>query len=742
MNGDIVAVQLLPFERIVPVMPPVECAQFFSPNKNPQFQQSKTATDQDPDRSEILEDAPPSAENQVLSNNEKQFFGRVVSIVRKIHPRVCAGALKKAPNNLGFDQAFLLSPVDHRIPRLIISGDDVPKAVRQTSNQYNDMIFIAEIVDWPDVRFARGRLKRELGKAGDLSTESDAILWSIGVDPAKITDFGEEAMRCLPPANWQIPDQEIEYRLDLRNTCVFTCDPATARDLDDAISCDLLPCGVYEVGVHIADVAFFVSEGSALDAVAKQRATSIYLCERMVPMLPERLSADLCSLNPGVDRLCFSVVWHFDAAGNILSEWMGRSVIKSCAKLNYEMAQELVDGKEIQELPEIFGNFTISQIVERLKFLANITETLKQKRIAQGAVSLHQIKLRFSLDDETKEPLGFATYLRKGSHSLIEELMLLANMAVAKKLHGRFPDLAVLRRHPAPQKTAAERLIEKMKKLGINIDMSTSGTLCASLRQLEGPARELAMNSVIRINQLALYFRADSSKNSEGDFLRHYALACDFYSHFTSPIRRYADVLVHRQLAYACYGVGSPGQPGDIDTQLRICNERKKLARTAGDESQRLYYAGLLRHCGAMYEKAIVVGVLDRAFDVLIISTGMIARVYVDMMAQCFASAMHVSEESNPKAKLSNEFLLHKKQEDNLCFKLFAPKNIAEAYESTRRSDELQTRYSCILEKTPKGIVVGVSVKPLTVVNVVIRHAPVRNDPLRWEVLLDPSYLV
>lgn len=501
-------------------------------------------------------------------NKDQQRSAKVVYISEKKHSRAATGFLKLLANknNNLFQKYALFSPVDHRVPRIYVPLKDCPHDFVTRSKDYENTLFICRIVDWKeDCNFALGQLAKSLGQAGEIEPETEGILTEYGVD---FSDFPSEVLECLPRnLPWTIPQEEFNKRRDLRKDCVFTIDPATARDLDDALSCRPLPDGSFEVGVHIADVSYFVPEGSELDQMAAERATSVYLVQKVIPMLPRLLCEELCSLNPMSDKLTFSVIWTLNAQGKILSEWFGRTVIRSCAKLSYTHAQSMIESPcqtlPEDQLPPISPEHSIQEIHQAILQLHAIAKELRAQRFVDGALRLDQVKLAFTLDHETGLPQGCHIYEYRDSNKLVEEFMLLANMAVAHRIHRAFPERALLRRHPPPQTKMLSDLAEFCGQMGLPVDFSSAGALNKSLTEMFGDdkysmaRKEVLTTMCSRPMQMALYFCSGSLRD-QAQF-RHYALNVPLYTHFTSPIRRFPDVLVHRLLAAAlgkgqCWG--------------------------------------------------------------------------------------------------------------------------------------------------------------------------------------------
>ncbi|PRD31982.1 UNVERIFIED_CONTAM: rnr [Trichonephila clavipes] len=333
-----------------------------------------------------------------------------------------------------------------------------------------------------------------------------------------------------------ISQEEISKRQDFRNTTTFTIDPADAKDFDDAISFKKLENGNYEVGVHIADVSHYVIPDSQLDKEAFERGTSVYLVDRVIPMLPERLSNNLCSLRPNEDKLCFSAVFELDERANVLDQWFGRTVIHSDRRFSYEEAQEIIEGKEDE----------LSEPILKLNELAYI---LRERKFKSGAISFETEEVKFLLDDNGK-PLGVYTKVRKDAHKLIEDFMLLANRKVAeyigKQGKGKSKLTFVYRFHDVPNTETLTSFSQFASRFGHRLsfksDKETAKSLNMMMEQIEGSKEQNLLTSLaIRSMAKAIYTTKKAS---------HYGLAFDYYTHFTSPIRRYPDVMVHRLLQY------------------------------------------------------------------------------------------------------------------------------------------------------------------------------------------------
>lgn len=388
------------------------------------------------------------------------------------------------------------------------------------------------ITDWPEgAKNPIGKIAAILGEQGENNTEMNAILAQYGFPLA----FPAEVEREADGIPEEVSGEDLKGRRDFRDTVTFTIDPADAKDFDDAISFKKLPNGNYEIGVHIADVSHYVKPNSHLDKEAYARATSVYLVDRVIPMLPERLSNGVCSLRPHEDKLCFAAVFELDEQANIITEWFGRTVIHSNRRFSYEEAQEVIENKSGDHAEEIL----------KLNELAYI---LRDRKFKNGAISFESTEVKFRLD-ETGKPIGVYVKERKDAHKLIEDFMLLANKKVAefvsKKGSGKKKYTFVYRSHDSPNLENLGNFALFAARFGYKINTKSDKEIAKSLNYLmedvEGKKEQNVLTQLaIRSMAKAVYTTKKTS---------HYGLAFDHYTHFTSPIRRYPDVMVHRLLA-------------------------------------------------------------------------------------------------------------------------------------------------------------------------------------------------
>ncbi|CAM1343351.1 ribonuclease R [Tenacibaculum aestuarii] len=417
---------------------------------------------------------------------------------------------------------------------------------------------VAKITDWPEnSKNPFGKITQVLGKPGDHDTEIHSILLEYGLPYEFPTEVEKEASE-LPI---EITQEEIAKRRDMRGDLTFTIDPKDAKDFDDALSFTKLENGNYEIGIHIADVSHYVQPKTILDDEAYDRATSVYLVDRVVPMLPEMLSNGVCSLRPNEEKLTFSAVFEMNEKAQVVNQWFGRTVTYSDKRFAYEEAQAIIEtkGNIIPEDVSLTGeSYEVDEtIVEATLKLDELAKKMRKKRMKSGAISFDKIEVKFHLD-ENANPTGVFFKEAKDANKLIEEFMLLANKKVAEfvGLSGGRPSnkTFVYRVHDEPDVEKLASLQNIVSKFGYKINTETRQKTSDSLNKLLSDVHGKGEANMVETLAIRSMSKAEYTTQNIG----HYGLAFDYYSHFTSPIRRYPDVMTHRLLQHYLDGGNSP----------------------------------------------------------------------------------------------------------------------------------------------------------------------------------------
>ena len=423
-------------------------------------------------------------------------------------------------------------------------------------------VVLVHIEDWParaDSPF--GSVIKVLGKPGEHDTEIHAILAEYGLP----SEFPIEVETFAQKIDTSIEESEIAKRRDMRDTLTFTIDPKDAKDFDDALSFKKLENGNYEIGIHIADVSYYLQEGTILDDEAYQRATSVYLVDRVVPMLPEVLSNFACSLRPNEEKYTFSAIFEITETSQVVNQWFGRTVIYSDQRFAYEEAQYIIETKDdvIPEEISITGSsYKVSpEIVAATLKMDELAKIFRKRRMADGAISFDKVEVKFNLD-EAGEPQGVYFKVSKDANHLIEEFMLLANKKVAEYI-GKQKKTFIYRIHDEPNEDKLIAMQTVIAKFGYKIDFRNKGDISKSLNALMEEVNGKKEQNLID----TLAIRSMSKAKYSTDNIGHYGLAFEYYSHFTSPIRRYPDVMVHRLLQHYLDG----GKSVDEETYETKC---------------------------------------------------------------------------------------------------------------------------------------------------------------------------
>ena len=454
---------------------------------------------------------------------------------------------------------------------------------RVNGAEHGDKVQV-KITDWPEnSKNPFGKITQVLGKPGDHNTEIHSILLEYGL-PYK---FENEVEKDASNLSLEITKEEISKRRDMRQDLTFTIDPKDAKDFDDALSFTKLKNGNYEIGIHIADVSYYVQPNTILDKEAYNRATSVYLVDRVVPMLPEILSNGACSLRPNEEKLTFSAVFEINENAQILNEWFGRTVTYSDKRFAYEEAQTIIE-TEKNFIPE---NISITNesyyvpdtIVEATLKLNKLAKILRKKRMKEGAISFDRVEVKFNLD-ENANPTGVFFKELKDANKLIEEFMLLANRKVAefigKEKNKPTNQTFIYRVHDEPDIEKLAALQNIVYNFGYKINTLTRESTTESLNKLLNDVKGKPESNMIETLAIRTMSKAVYTTNNIG----HYGLAFDYYSHFTSPIRRYPDVMTHRLLQYYLEGGKSPKQD-DYETKCKHSSKQEELASKAERQS-------------------------------------------------------------------------------------------------------------------------------------------------------------
>ncbi|KKQ52871.1 MAG: Ribonuclease R [Parcubacteria group bacterium GW2011_GWD2_38_12] len=499
----------------------------------------------------------PKVEGEKLS-------GEVEGILKRARMEFVGTIDRKEGNNFCF-----IKPDDKRMYMDIF----VPSA--QTKKLQNGYKALVKIKKWDNSKKnPEGEIVKILGKKGDNDTEMESIIVEKGFQsefPPKV----EKEAEALKKKSKPIPQKDIDERRNFRNITTFTIDPEDAKDFDDAISFREISDGLFEIGVHIADVSHYVRENTELDKEAIHRGVSIYLVDRTIPMLPEVLSNDICSLNPREDKLTFSAVLTMSANGDITNVWLGRTVINSDKRFTYEEAQKVLDEK---------SGFYCDELAN----LNKIAKIFKGKRMAMGAIDFEKEEVKFKLDAKGK-PIDIIEKPRLDAHKLVEEFMILANKKVATYLSEEVKKInkgaSIYRIHDVPKKEAMDELLVFLRMLGHEIEMKgehiSSKELNKLFEKLKGkPEESLVKTAAMRSMAKAIY----SMRN-----IGHYGLALENYTHFTSPIRRYADLLVHRILAKHLAGESLSAEEVAWHHNLAMSLSRREVDAVEAERSSIAY---------------------------------------------------------------------------------------------------------------------------------------------------------
>ncbi|KAI9322216.1 exosome complex exonuclease RRP44 [Dichotomocladium elegans] len=592
IQGDIVAVELLPKE---------------------QWKKSTSLAVEDEEDEERLFGEEPAditmAETNGADNNQVgEPTGKVVGVIRKRWRPYCGFIVKKSVHSkagTNVAENVIFRALDRRIPPIKIR-------TAQAQSLLGARIVVS-IDAWPvNSVHPLGHFVKTLGSSGDKETETEVLLLEHDVP---YQEFSKNVLDDLPIEGdeWVVQEKHLnmENRRDLRHLNVCSIDPPGCTDIDDALHVRPLENGNYEIGVHIADVTYFVKPGQAMDAEAASRGTTVYLVDKRIDMLPALLGTNLCSLRSNVERLAFSCVWEITKDADIVNVDFFKSVILSKHSFTYEEAQNRIDDENMQD-----------DVTKGIRVLNQLAKKLRQRRIDKGALTLSSPEVRFNLENDSQDPVDVEMKELKETNALVEEFMLLANISVAEKIYSKFPMSALLRKHGAPPANNFDNLRRALSDVNIALNVESSKTLADSLDRAVIPD-DPYFNKLVRILTTRCMMQAQyfcSGTESEAEF-RHYGLATPIYTHFTSPIRRYSDVIVHRLLQASIDPDVTYGEELTDKRKMKelceVLNHRHRMAQMAGRSSVELYTNMFFKN-KVLVEEGRVIRVLKNGFVVLV----------------------------------------------------------------------------------------------------------------------------
>jgi exosome complex exonuclease DIS3/RRP44 len=608
VQGDVVVVEVLPKDQWKEPSTKIIEEESMNKDENADAEEGESVVTEKERRA--LQEEVKKVHSKT-SEGRPQPTARVVGVVKR-HWRQYVGhvdesSVSQSAKESRKQQTVFLIPMDKRIPKIRVrtrqAGEIVGKRVLVTIDSWDR-----------DSRHPVGHFVRSLGDLETKGAETEALLLEYDV---QYRPFPKAVLDCLPAEghDWIVPpstdDPGWKDRRDLRGLQICSIDPIGCQDIDDALHARPLPNGNFEVGVHIADVSHFVKPNNAMDAEASIRGTTVYLVDKRIDMLPMLLGTDLCSLKPYVERYAFSAIWEITPDAEIVKSDFTKSVIKSREAFSYEQAQIRVDDESQQD-----------ELTTAMRTLLMLSKKFKQKRMDAGALSLSSPEVRVEMESETSDPIDVKTKKHLDTMSLVEEFMLLANTSVAAKIYEAFPQTAMLRRHGAPPKSNFEELANQLKiKRNLELKVGSSKELADSLDTCVDP-NEPFFNTLVRIMATRCMMSAEyfcSGTQAYPEF-RHYGLASEIYTHFTSPIRRYADLVAHRQLAAAIdyeplhAAVRSKGK---LEAVCKNINVRHRNAQQAGRASIE-YYVGQALKGRIVEEEGFVMKVFSNGFVIFV----------------------------------------------------------------------------------------------------------------------------
>ena len=547
--------------------------------------------------------------NKAFSGDTVQFYvypargkkrreAKIVDVISRKRTRF-VGTLQKKNGTLFVKVSAKISAVDFFI-------DGQPKMPTEDG----DRVLIS-FTNWKETKSPQAKIEEVLGEAGEADTEMHTILAEYGL-PYKFDPHIEAEANKI---DIHLDKAEIARRMDYRNVLTFTIDPTDAKDFDDALSFKPLEEGLFEVGIHIADVSHYVQPGTLLDDEAYQRATSVYLVDRVVPMLPEQLSNKVCSLRPNEEKFTFSAIFTLDAFGNVRDQKFGRTVINSNYRFAYHEAQHIIETEQ-GEIPAgmSLSNKTYTadtSVVDAILQLNKTAKLLRKKRMQSGAISFDKEEVKFKLDEQ-KQPIEVFVKTSKEANKLIEEYMLLANKKVSEFIAKQDPKKTfVFRVHDEPDEAKLDQLKRVIGSFGYSLNLASAETTAHSINKLLKDIRNTREQNLID----TLTIRSMSKASYTTQNIGHYGLAFDYYTHFTSPIRRYPDVVAHRLLQHYLNNNTSPKQE-TYESMMKHCSSMEILATKAERDSIKFMQVKYMEERIGEIFTGVISGVVERGIYV------------------------------------------------------------------------------------------------------------------------------
>lgn len=528
------------------------------------------------------------------SRGKRRQEGKITAILSRKRKQF-VGTLQKKNNTLFVKVNPRISSTDFYI-------DKEP----EVDTKDGDRVLI-EFTEWNESKSPQAKILEVLGIPGELGTEIHTILAEYGL-PYKFDNHIEAEAEKIETT---LSTKEIDKRMDYRDVLTFTIDPTDAKDFDDALSFKTLENNLFEVGIHIADVSHYVTPGSILDDEAYQRATSVYLVDRVVPMLPEKLSNKVCSLRPNEEKFTFSAIFTLDKEGNVHNQKFGRTVINSNYRFAYHEAQHIIETKKgtiPTELSLTNKPYTASEaVVEAILQLNETAKTLRKKRMQSGAISFDKEEVKFKLDKESN-PTEVYVKTSKEANKLIEEYMLLANKKVSEFIAKQDPKKTfVFRVHDEPDEEKLDQLKNVIASFGYSLNLASPETTAHSINKLLNDIRNKKEQNLIDTLTIRTMSKAIYSTNNIG----HYGLAFEYYTHFTSPIRRYPDVVAHRLLQHYLDEKKSP-QQATYESVMKHCSSMEVLATKAERDSIKFMQVKYMEERIGQEFTGVISGVVER----------------------------------------------------------------------------------------------------------------------------------